>query len=95
MIRSLPCWLALASTAVLTASAKNHTVSLDERNAAFPGMPEAAESHAKRCAGPGCSAYPIDLSSSIPFVRFVLKATEADGAENLKGNPLMLTINNW
>ena len=94
MVRSLPCWLALASTTVLTASAKNYTVSLKERHAAFANTPGAGF-HAKRCAGPGCAAYPIDLSSSIPFVRFVLKATEADGAEGLKGNPLMLTINNW
>lgn len=85
MIRSLPCWLALASTAVLAASA-NYTVSLGERHAAFPETPGAAL-YTKRCAGPGCAAYPVDLSSSAPFVRFVLKATEADGGRGAQGQP--------
>jgi hypothetical protein len=83
--------LALSVSTIVSA---NYTQELDARSPSFID-PLLMGPRVKRCAGAGCAAYPLDLSTSLPFVRFVLNGTEADGDGPLKGTNRMLTMFNW
>lgn len=85
--------LTLSAFALVVAT--NHAMLLDDRHTprlkhAMPGGPD------KRCAGPGCSAYPLDLTASVPFVRFILASTEDDSEEDLmKRKNTEIAVMNW
>ena len=82
------------STYVLVVAA-NHTVLLDDRDT--PHLQHASPGELdKRCAGPGRSAYPLDLTASVPFVRFILASTEdASEEDRMKRKNTEIAIMNW
>ena len=93
MMRSTLSWLIVVASVPLTVTA-NHTLPFVERDTAYLDAP-APLSHGKRCAGPGCSAYPLDLSAAIPYVRFVMASSDSDAEGAFKGQKWTISVGNW
>lgn len=93
MMRSTLSWLTIVASAALVVAA-NHTLPFGERDTAYLNAP-APSSHDKRCAGPGCSAYPLDLSAAIPYVRFVAASSDAEAEGDFRGMQWTIGIAGW
>ena len=86
--------LTLSTCALMVVA--NHSVASNKRGPPDLERPTARELD-ERCAGPGCDAYPIDLSSGLPYVRFILASSDPyDGATgNMTKQETVFTIQNW
>lgn len=95
-MRATLSWLTIAASAASAALVvtANRTMPLGKRDTAYlDGF--APLSHDKRCAGPGCSAYPLDLSAAIPYVRFVMASSDSDAEGDFEGHQWTISIGNW
>ena len=92
-MRSTLSWLTIVASAALVVTA-NHTLPFGERDTAYLNAP-APLSHDKRCAGPGCSAYPLDLSAAIPYVRFIMASSDSDAAGDFQDFQWTISVGNW
>ena len=92
-MRATLSWLTIAASAALVVTA-NRTMPLGKRDTAYLDSSEPLP-HDKRCAGPGCSAYPLDLSAAIPYVRFVMARSDSDAEGDFRGHQWTISVGNW
>ena len=93
IMRATLSWLTIAASAALVVTA-NRTMPLGKRDTAYLDSTEPLP-HDKRCAGSGCSAYPLDLSAAIPYVRFVAASSDAEAEGDFRGMQWTIGIAGW